>query len=1320
MADFLRLLRSAFPGSVRKPSARRDGASSRVFQFHDGAALGDAVTNSMFYVKDLLADYAIPCRIFTEHRDDRLADQIGLIWDFDPSPDDVLLIHHSMGHDIMPLLEALPCKKLLIYHNITPARFFERGSHTRRYVSIGLGALDKFRTFVDGAIGVSEFNAAELRQRGFDSPATIPVLRDYGTLQNRDFNVELQHFNAPRYQLLFVGRVSPHKGQSGLIEFMRQYADAFEHPVYLTLVGSFDPNDPYAKTLLRSIEDAGLESRIELAGHVSEADLYGHYRAADAFVCMSEHEGFGVPLLEAMAFDVPVLAYNSGALAETLGGAGILLDSTAPPDWANRLSRLFSDGDHRRQLLRSQRRRLAAFDRSRVGAALIEFLTPFLPQDVVPRLGEGGESPRAIASTKSSAATRHYIIEGPCETSYSLAIVNRTLALALNARDNRSVSLVPMEGIAGYKLNEDGVRLNPEIVPLLQARRENPEATVVSCRNMYPMRPAGMVGDYRLGGVAFEESEISQSMARMFNRYLDGMLAASSFVRTVLRNSGVRVPIAVHGHGIDHLPLVPRQSRQADDRFTFLHVSSGLARKGIEELFLAYAAAFSRNDDVQLVVKTYRNEMNVIQALYDRIGFGRGDAPTVRLIFDDLSPDDMAALYAMSDAIVLPTRGEGFCYPAAEGMRCGLPVVITGWSGHMDFCSNDNCYLVDYEFELARSHVSTEGAMWSRAQVEDLVKKLRHLFGSRGQADMERKLSNARASASALTAQGMAGRVDAFVDHLTTDPRQRRKLKIGWVTTWNTKCGIATHSELSLPHLPSDRFDVVVLANHWDGLRPDEDNVRRCWTHRGEPLDKLVQVALSEKCDVVLFQYNYSFHSLRHLAEAVDALEDAGVDTFVEIHKTLPIVVDGQEESIGHFTSVFAKATRLIVHTIEDVNRLKGFGLVDNVVKIPPGAMAPIQVPKQPIREFLGLGQFGPIIGSYGFLWPPKGIPQLIIAFALVLRHHPDAVLLLVNAVVDDLSRAERDKCLALIETCGLGDSVVMVNDYLEHEESMLLLQACDVIVFPYQRSGESASGAVRYGISSGCPVLTTPLAIFDEVAAQVERAEGFLAADLAPAIERLLGDAERRASLGEAQAEWLSQHSWQATTERIANMILGLYQDKRQIILERPLKANESPSRLPADMEWMDRIGDKAFVQIAYRRYTGDDADNKTLEDYLAKLSSGALSKQELISQLVSTRAEKIKVKDDISPHRFAGGVETLLFSDLNNGDDKEFVQTLYRVLLNRDGDPAGVAHYLAFLNGKGDRRRVVKRFLKSNEFKTNNPSRRVVFDRKNPAGAH
>ena len=563
----------------------------KIHQFHSGSSVVDAVTNCMFFVQSIVKDFGFESDIFVEHVDPALSERIRRLEDLRVAESDLLLIHHSMGHDAFARLAELRCRKFFVYHNITPPQYFDESDPTHAYVLKGYSQLSQFRDIVESAIAVSAFNRQQLSRRGFDNVTVIPLLRDFTAVRYAPDSKTPYHDERAVFRLLFVGRLVPHKCQHELIEFVDKVRSIGRVPLGLVLVGKFDEAGGYKSHLCALARRSGLERHIKITGQVTNEELFGWYRAASAYVSLSEHEGFGVPLVEAMAFDLPVVAYASAAVAETLGGAGITFSRKDPGSIVEPLIRLSEDRSFRGEVIRSQRQRLLRFGRMRIASELRRWLIGVGAYD------DAGEDSGLDAEIddRPRAGRTHYVIEGPFETSYSLAIVNRNIALALDRSKASTASLEPTEGVADYSVDAvAAARLPLEIRELVRPTPVTAQR-IVTIRNTYPPRPNGMLGDLRLLHLAWEESAIPAALAGLMNLHLDGALVPSEYSKRAIRNSGVRLPIAVIGHGIDHSGMMPRMIDGRAERgpvthalpFTFLHISSGLARKGIEELITA-------------------------------------------------------------------------------------------------------------------------------------------------------------------------------------------------------------------------------------------------------------------------------------------------------------------------------------------------------------------------------------------------------------------------------------------------------------------------------------------------------------------------------------------------------------------------------------------------------------------------------------------------------------------------------------------------------------------------------------------------------------
>jgi glycosyltransferase involved in cell wall biosynthesis len=271
-----------------------------------------------------------------------------------PAPDDVLLIHYSAYAPRLRSVLDLPNRKLLLSHNVTPARWlWDHDSAIALQCELGRRQLPEYAARCDLVAGVSAFNAAELGSR-----VVIPPIVDVGWLR--------RSVPANPARILFVGRLAPHKRQDDLIRAFAVYRRRHAPDARLVLVG--EPlNDGYLRALRELGEHAG---NVDFEHALSEAELADRYAAASAFLCLSEHEGFCVPLLEAFAAQVPVIARPAGGIPETVGNAALLVDDRDPAVLAELLALAVGDEELRAELARRGRERLAAYAPERAAVAL--------------------------------------------------------------------------------------------------------------------------------------------------------------------------------------------------------------------------------------------------------------------------------------------------------------------------------------------------------------------------------------------------------------------------------------------------------------------------------------------------------------------------------------------------------------------------------------------------------------------------------------------------------------------------------------------------------------------------------------------------------------------------------------------------------------------------------------------------------------------------------------------------------------------------------------------------------------------------------------
>jgi len=743
---------------------------------------------------------------------------------------------------------------------------------------------------------------------------------------------------------------------------------------------------------------------------------------------------------------------------------------------------------------------------------------------------------------ESSRESIPFQIEGTFDNSYSLSIVNRELALALDRQEPGKVALFATDGQTDYEPNQDFIQKIEGLEQLWKRGKKKSGAEVV-IRYLFPPRVADMDGSINLCYFAWEESHIPAEMVEIFNRYVDGFLVPANFVKQVLINSGVYKPVKITGHGIEQVLREQPKTYQGNlgKSFRFLHISSGFARKGLDVLLQAYTQAFTSNDDVSLVIKTSNNIHNTVQEPINLLRKTRAYCPDIVLITDDLPTGYIIDIYQRCHALVAPSRGEGFGLPMAEAMLFSLPVITTGFGGQADFCTEKTAWLIDYLFAKSKSHLSTDTSVWVEPDAHHLAQLMQEVY----QAPKEKLQAKIQAAKELIEQEFIwdicASRVREFVDEIhAIKSVSPRKINIGWLTTWNTKCGIAGYSHYFINGIlsTSSRFNLKILANRRDvTVKPDESNVNRCWDSEVVDPDLSEFKAAVEGLDIVVIQHQNSLIKDSTLAQLIVFLHEKGIKTIVIFHSF-------EEQYIQPITQQLALAANLLVHRLADLNRFKNLGLVNNVSLLTHGVMYRPEGDSTELKKQLNLLDKR-VIATYGFLFPHKGIEQLIEAFARIKATHPDTFLLLANSFhTNPITKEIGEKCKNLISHLGLDDSVLMINDFLEEEESLSLLECADLIVFPHQYTGESSSASVRFGLTSNRPVACTPLNIFDDVKELVHFLPGTSPNDLATGIINLLSKPDTIKSKHEIQQRWLKQNSWEAIASTFCGMVQAIVND--------------------------------------------------------------------------------------------------------------------------------------------------------------------------------
>lgn len=347
-----------------------------------GYANGDAISNEVRVMRALFRSWGYESQVYSEQK--RILPELrGEARDLAASrgdfhPEDVVLLHLSIGSDVNDLFPGLPGRKAILYHNITPPDSF-RGvqDQTAHLLARGRQQAQALAGVAEVVMADSRFNAEEIAGMGHAQVQVLPLMLDFSALRTKPDRRILRQYRDGMVNLLFVGRCAPNKRIEDLLNAFYYFQRYVQPASRLIHVGSYAGMEQYHALLLTRARELQLKN-VELVGSVRQDELNAYYKVAHAFLCMSDHEGFCIPLLEAMTHDVPVVAYAAGAVAETLDGAGVLVREKRFDLIAETLGRVVADGPLRTAILKGQRERLVRYEKQDLAADLRRFLAPLL------------------------------------------------------------------------------------------------------------------------------------------------------------------------------------------------------------------------------------------------------------------------------------------------------------------------------------------------------------------------------------------------------------------------------------------------------------------------------------------------------------------------------------------------------------------------------------------------------------------------------------------------------------------------------------------------------------------------------------------------------------------------------------------------------------------------------------------------------------------------------------------------------------------------------------------------------------------------------
>lgn len=352
-----------------------------VHQWLPGFTSGDAISNDAIVMQEVIRELGYQSEIFCPFR--HVSPKVrNLCKDWDTysnysSPQNAVIYHFSIGSPLSEKYRTLPDKKILIYHNITPDIYFRAVNAEKALVLYqGRQELQTLSSVEQIAVADSEYNRLELEKWGYKNTDVLYPFIDITGLSCKPDKKILNQYKDDWVNLLFVGRVTPNKKIEDVIKIFYYYKNTINPKSRLFIVGSFVGMEKYCSYLRALALEMDLPNVI-FAGHVTTQELVAYYKVSTVFVCMSEHEGFCIPLVESMYFSIPIVAYSAAAVPYTLDGSGVLADEKDFPYIAELVNILATEDSVRQRVVGAQKKRLEDFNRDKITEKIHSILYNF-------------------------------------------------------------------------------------------------------------------------------------------------------------------------------------------------------------------------------------------------------------------------------------------------------------------------------------------------------------------------------------------------------------------------------------------------------------------------------------------------------------------------------------------------------------------------------------------------------------------------------------------------------------------------------------------------------------------------------------------------------------------------------------------------------------------------------------------------------------------------------------------------------------------------------------------------------------------------------
>lgn len=354
----------------------------RIVQIIPWLSYGDGIGNTVRALHKIIKDKGFESSVYASSINDKTVpagdaftiNNIGKL-----EADDILISHVGSDSFLNEYVKTLECRKIMFYHNVTPPHFFSKyNKNTEISCKKAYREVKNLKNTFDLVLTPSNFNCKDLQKMRFSCPIKIlPPVIPFNDYKKTPSDNILKKYNDGYTNIIFVGRVAPHKKFEDIIKAFYEYQHYFNQNSRLILVGSSAGFENYERQLRDYISLLDVKNVI-FTGHIKFDEILAYYHLSDLFLCQSEHEGFCIPLAEAMFFEKPILAYDSSAIAETLGEGGFVLKKKNSLETAAVINKILTDENLKKNIIENQNKRLADFQYDKLEKLFWSYMGEFI------------------------------------------------------------------------------------------------------------------------------------------------------------------------------------------------------------------------------------------------------------------------------------------------------------------------------------------------------------------------------------------------------------------------------------------------------------------------------------------------------------------------------------------------------------------------------------------------------------------------------------------------------------------------------------------------------------------------------------------------------------------------------------------------------------------------------------------------------------------------------------------------------------------------------------------------------------------------------